>query len=439
MTTATLAARASITRIAQRDAHLRAWVHHDPQTVIAEASAIDARTDEPALRGLTIGVKDIFDINGVPTEYGSLAYRGHVAHADAEVVRRLKDAGAVLVGKTATTEFAYAHPAATVNPHNALHTPGGSSSGSAAAVADGMVDLALGSQTGGSTIRPSAYCGIVGFKPTHGVVPTAGMKPLAPSLDTVGLHARSVQDIRRLFAVLAARTSATSKVPQRICFAPGPFAGETDAASRHMLAQARDLIVAKGMALDALDFGPGFAALNEAQLAIMAREAAGSLRREYDEHRRDISAETIELIERGLATTDAAVRDAHALAAQWRRHLATQLGASGVLLTFSAPGEAPSLADGTGNSLFNRMWTLLGMPAITLPFGCGPLGLPLGIQLIAAPGRDDELLTFAQSVEAVLHPAAAPMNLRSDSRTTTGTGRPPACFQTFQQGDSNAR
>ena len=439
MTTATLAARASITRIAQRDAHLRAWVHHDPQAVIAEASAIDARTDEPALRGLTIGVKDIFDISGVPTEYGSLVYRGHVAHADAEVVRRLKVAGAVLVGKTATTEFAYTHPAATVNPHNALHTPGGSSSGSAAAVADGMVDLALGSQTGGSTIRPSAYCGIVGFKPTHGVVPTAGMKPLAPSLDTVGLHARSVQDIRRLFAVLAARTVATGKVPQRICFAPGPFAGETDAASRHMLAQARDLIVAKGLVLDEIDFGPGFAALNEAQLAIMAREAAGSLRREYDEHRRDISAESIELVERGLATTDAAVRDAHALAAQWRRHLATQLGASGVLLTFSAPGEAPSLADGTGNSLFNRIWTLLGVPAITLPFGRGPLGLPLGIQLIAAPGRDDELLTFAQSVEAVLNTAAATMNLRGDSRTTTGTGRPSACFQTFQQGDSHAR
>ena len=127
------------------------------------------------------------------------------------------------------------------------------------------------------------------------------------------------------------------------------------------------------------------------------------------------------------------------MAAQWRRHLATLLGASGVLLTFSAPGEAPSLADGTGNSLFNRIWTLLGVPAITLPFGRGPLGLPLGIQLIAAPGRDDELLAFAQSVEAVLDAAAAPTNLRSDSQATTGTGRSPNCFQTFQQGDSHAR
>ena len=426
MTTAMFAAQASITRIAQRDAHLRAWVHHDPQAVVDEAGTIDARTDEPTLRGLTIGVKDIFDIDGMPTEYGSRAYRGHVARTDAEVVRRLKVAGAVLVGKTATTEFAYTHPAATVNPHNALHTPGGSSSGSAAAVADGMVDLALGSQTGGSTIRPSAYCGVVGFKPTHGVVPTAGMKLLAPSLDTVGLHARSVQDIRRLFAVLAGRTTATGNAPQRICFAPGPFAGEVDAASRRMLAEARHLIEEKFLGLEELDFGPGFAALNEAQLAIMAREAAVSLQREYEEQRHAISAESIELVERGRATSDAAVREAHALAARWRHELTARLRESAVLVTFSAPGEAPLLAGGTGNSLFNRIWTLLGVPTITLPFGRGPLGLPLGIQLIAAPGCDDELLAFAQSIEAVLDAAATPPNLRSDSRTTTGTGRSPA-------------
>jgi Asp-tRNA(Asn)/Glu-tRNA(Gln) amidotransferase A subunit family amidase len=426
MTSATLAAQASIARIVQRDAQLRAWVHHDPQAVMDEAASIDARTDEPALRGLTVGVKDIFDIDGVPTEYGSQAYRGHVAKADAEVVRRLKAAGAVLVGKTATTEFAYTHPAATVNPHNALHTPGGSSSGSAAAVADGMVNLALGSQTGGSTIRPSAYCGIVGFKPTHGVVPTAGMKPLAPSLDTVGLHARSVRDIRRLFAVLAGREAIAGSAPMRICYAPGPFAGEADAASRRMLAEARDLMCLQDCAVDDLDFGPGFAALNEAQLAIMAHEAAVNLRREYDEHRAQISVETIEIVERGRATTEAAVRDAHALAARWRRDLTARLRDSAVLLTFSAPSEAPLLAEGTGSSLFNRTWTLLGVPAITLPFGHGPRGLPLGIQLIAAPGRDDELLAFAQFVEAVLDAAATPTNLRSDSQTTTGTGRLPA-------------
>lgn len=407
MTSATHAAQASIARIAQRDAQQRAWVHHDPEAVMREARAIDARTDEPALRGLTVGVKDIFDVDGVPTEYGSRAYRGHVAHADAAVVQRLKAAGAVLVGKTATTEFAYAHPAATVNPHNALHTPGGSSSGSAAAVADGMVDLALGSQTGGSTIRPSAYCGIVGFKPTHGVVPTAGMKPLAPSLDTVGLHARSVHDIRRLFAVLAGRAPSTGFAPPRIRYAPGPFAGEADAASRRALAEARDLLGASGLALDEIDFGPGFAALNDAQLAIMAREASVSLRREYEEHRHEISAETIALVESGRATTDAAVREAHALAARWRSDLAAQLRESGVLLTFSAPGEAPALAAGTGNSLFNRIWTLLGVPAITLPFGRGPHGLPLGIQLVAAPGRDDALLACAESVEAALCAASA--------------------------------
>lgn len=407
MTSATRAAEASVARIAQRDAQLRAWVHHDPESVMREAREIDARPGEPALRGLTVGVKDIFDMADTPTEYGSSVYRGYIPAQDAEVVRRLKSAGAVLVGKTATTEFAYAHPAATVNPHNGLHTPGGSSSGSAAAVADGMVDLALGSQTGGSTIRPSAYCGIVGFKPTHGMVPTAGMKPLAPSLDTVGLHARSVHDIRSLFAVLAGRQAGTGFAPPSICYFPGPFASDADEASRRNLAEARDRLRARGLELADIDLGPEFALLNEAQLVIMAREASVSLRREYQERRSDISAETIALIESGHATTDAVVQEARNRAARWRVELAARLRETGVLLTFSAPGEAPLLDAGTGNSLFNRIWTLLGVPAITLPFGRGPLGLPLGIQLVAAPGRDDALLVCAESVEAALCAASA--------------------------------
>ena len=406
MTSATRAAEASIARIAQGDARLRAWVHHDPLALIREAREIDARPGEFALRGLTVGVKDIFDVAGVPTEYGSSVYRGYVPTRDAEVVRRLKEAGALLVGKTATTEFAYAHPAATVNPHNALHTPGGSSSGSAAAIADGMVDLALGSQTGGSTIRPSAYCGIVGFKPTHGLVPTAGMKALAPSLDTVGLHARSVRDIVRLFAVLAGRPASTGFAAPRIHYFPGPFAGDADAPSRGRLAAARDRLRSGGLELAELDFGPRFALLNDAQLQLMAREASVSLEREYREHRGEISAETIALVELGQSSTDAAAQDARNLAARWRSELAARLGATGVLLTFSAPGEAPLLAAGTGNSLFNRVWTLLGVPAITLPCGWGPLGLPLGIQLVAAPGRDDALLACAQSVQAALGAAA---------------------------------
>jgi Asp-tRNA(Asn)/Glu-tRNA(Gln) amidotransferase A subunit family amidase len=332
-------------------------------------------------------------------------YKGHVPARDPQVVRRLRAARAILDRKTATTEFAYAHPAATVNPHNPRHTPGGSSSGSAAAVADGMVDVALGSQTGGSTIRPSAYCGIVGFKPTHGLIPSQGMKPLAPSLDTVGLLARRVRDIRRLFAVLAGREPVPVGSTPPIRYCPGPFAAHADAASHARLAAARDRLLERNIAVAELELGSDFAALNDAQLLLMAREASANLRREYGEHRGDISSETIALVESGLSATDAEVQQARLLAGHWRERFAAELS-GGVLLTFSAPGEAPLLEKGTGNSIFNRVWTLLGAPAITLPFGQGPQGLPLGIQLVAAPGRDDSLLECALNVEAALTPSS---------------------------------
>lgn len=400
MTKARNAATAAIERIAARDPELRAWVHHDPARLLRQADEIDLSGGDAPLAGLTVGLKDIFDTADMPTEYGSPIYRGHRPPQDAEVVRRLRAAGALIVGKTATTEFAYAHPAATVNPHDPLHTPGGSSSGSAAAVAAGMVRMALGSQTGGSTIRPSAYCGIVGFKPTHGLVPTAGMKPLAPSLDTVGLHARSVGDIRRLLAVLTGGDAREVSAPSRIHFFPGPFADQADDDARGALHAARDLLKDAGFGVQLADFGGDFARLGDAQLTIMAREASASLRPEYETQRGALSPEMLALIAKGLASTDAQCDDARRLAARCRAELSATLDRGGVILTFSAPGEAPLLTAGTGNSVFNRVWTLLGAPAITLPFGQGRQGLPLGVQLVAAPGCDDELLACAQSVEA---------------------------------------
>jgi Asp-tRNA(Asn)/Glu-tRNA(Gln) amidotransferase A subunit family amidase len=411
MTSATQAAQSANARIALRDGDVHAFVHHDPQAVLHQAHEIDGREAELPLRGVTFGIKDIFDTSDMPTEYGSRAWRGHVPARDAEVVRRMRAAGALIVGKAATTEFAYMHAAATVNPHNLLHTPGGSSSGSAAAVADGMVDVALGSQTGGSTIRPSAYCGIVGFKPTHGVIPLDGVKRLAPSMDTVGLHARSVHDIQRLFAILAARQPDAAHTAQQttphatplIRWCPGPFADQADAASHRTLTAARVLLEQCGLPVTDLELGQEFAALNNAQLLLMAYEGSLNLRMEYEERRSDISAESIRLIESGRAATATEVQQARMLAGRWREQFAALMGEHSVLLTFSAPGEAPVLADGTGNSIFNRSWTLLGVPAITLPFGRGPQGLPLGIQLIAGPGCDGALLACAQTVEAAMN------------------------------------
>lgn len=390
--------------IAQREPQLRAWAWHDPVALARQAAALDATPGAQSLKGVPVGVKDIFDTADMPTAYGSPIYAGHQPRRDAEVIARLRAAGALIVGKTATTEFAYAHPAATVNPHDAAHTPGGSSSGSAAAVADGMVALALGSQTGGSTVRPSAYCGIVGFKPSHGRIPSDGMRPLAPSLDTVGLHARRVADAALMFSVLAGeKVLAPSARPAAIHFFPGPFAGEASADAQRALQDARELLRAAGFPLADISFGDDFAALNEAQLLVMAHEADQSLRHEQQAHADLVSPELRKLLEAGRRSTQAEHAASLALARRWRERVSAHLGDTGVLLTFSAPGEAPLLAQGTGNSLFNRTWTLLGLPAITLPFGAGATaGLPLGLQLVGGARCDAALLACAARVEASL-------------------------------------
>lgn len=400
---ATAVAHACNARIAQREPLVQAWAWHDPRQLLRQAAVLDGARGGQPLLGVPVGLKDIFDTADLPTAYGSSIYREHRPQRDAEVVARLKAAGALIVGKTVTTEFAYAHPAQTLNPHDPSRTPGGSSSGSAAAVADGMVALALGSQTGGSTIRPSAYCGIVGFKPSFGLLPTAGMRPLAPSLDTVGLHARNVGDIALLLSVLAGSRVSLQQpgaaAPRIHCF-PGPFASEADADARRALVEARDGLRAAGFACDEAPFAGDFSALNDAQLLVMAHEANASLQHEQRQHRDALSPELRALLEKGSRSTPADHASALALARRWRERVSTHLGATGALLTFSAPGEAPCLAAGTGSSVFNRTWTLLGLPAITLPFGTGAGGLPLGIQLVGGAGRDEALLSFAARVEA---------------------------------------
>jgi Asp-tRNA(Asn)/Glu-tRNA(Gln) amidotransferase A subunit family amidase len=389
-------------RIAQREPQLQAWAWHEPQQLLRQAQALDAQRGTQPLLGVPVGLKDIFDTADMPTAYGSAIYQGHQPQRDAEVVARLKAAGALIVGKTHTTEFAYAHPAPTVNPHDARRTPGGSSSGSAAAVAAGMVALALGSQTGGSTIRPSAYCGIVGFKPGYGVLPTAGMRPLAPSLDTVGLHARSVRDIGLLFSVLAGAPAQQAAAGEgRIHYFPGPFAAQADADAQRSLRQARAALQAAGFPLAEAPFADDFAALNDAQLLVMAHEANASLQHEQHAYADKLSAPMRALVAQGARSTPAERDAALALGRRWRERVSAHLGPSDVLLTFSAPGEAPLLAAGTGSSVFNRTWTLLGLPAITLPFGRGASGLPLAIQLVAGAGCEASLLAAAAAVEAL--------------------------------------
>jgi Asp-tRNA(Asn)/Glu-tRNA(Gln) amidotransferase A subunit family amidase len=401
-------ARFCLDRIAQKEPSLGAWAYHDADLVLQQARAAEKLPAESPLLGVLIGIKDIFDTADMPTAYGSALYAGHRPTRDAEVVARLRSAGALIAGKTVTTEFAYAYPGKTVNPHNALHTPGGSSSGSAAAVAAGMVPIALGSQTGGSTIRPSAYCGIVGFKPTHGLVPTAGMRPLAPSMDTVGIHARTMSDVSLVFPVLCGVGAVKPFVPKaiRIAYFPGPHSDEADDDSRRSLEAARDALRAAGYSVEPIILpADDFGLLNEAQRLIMAYEAASTLRKEHEHHRNALSEAMVSLLDGGEKISVGDYQKALTLAARWRHTFASLLGDERVLMTFSAPGEAPLLSTGTGSSVFNRAWTLMGLPCLTMPFGRGTkAGLPLGIQFVGSPHRDGMLLACAARIEKVFEP-----------------------------------
>ena len=394
---------AHLARISDREATVRAWAFHDPAG-IREHERRMARPASGSLAGLPVGVKDNIDTCDMPTSYGSPIYRDHRPRIDADAVARLKAAGAVIIGKTVTAELAFVTPGATVNPHRADRTPGGSSSGSAAAVADFMVPLALGSQTGGSTIRPAAFCGIVGFKPTHGVISTAGMKPLAPSLDTIGLLARSVDDVALLFSALRKTQSeaAEARVDRglRIAWYAGPDAHRASADAQSALRDARDVLVRSGAAVLPMALPAAlFASLGEAQRTIMAFEAAEALAFEYASKRSLLSAAVVDLLERGRGLSDTAYRSALALVSEGRAALVAGLAGCDALMTFSAPGEAPP-GPHTGDSVFNRIWTALGSPCVTLPFGKGgDARLPLGVQLVGVSGDDSSLLAVAREVE----------------------------------------
>lgn len=393
---------AALERIAQREPDIRAWTWLDAEGALAAARKQDHDGARGSLSGVVVGLKDIIDTADMPTAYGAALYRDHRPARDAALVTRLRRAGAIILGKTVTTEFAYAAPGPTRNPHDTAHTPGGSSSGSAAAVAAGMAGLAISSQTGGSTIRPAAFCGVVGFKPTHGLVDSGGMKALAPSSDTVGLHARSVADITLAFDVLA-EGAAPARVgsPIRIAWFPGPHAAAASSAAVAALEQVRRVLEKHGMQFATPDLAlADVAALGECNSLIMAVEGAHSLEPEYRLHREQLAAPTQRLIETGRQVSVERYREALEFVEQRRAGFDAAMTSGGfdALLTFSAPGIAPLAADGTGNSLFNRPWSALGAPCLSLPCGFSA-GLPLGVQLVARRGADLALLALGSEIE----------------------------------------
>lgn len=388
-------------RIAQREPEVAAWAHLDRQ-----GAAERAGDSSGPLKGLPVGVKDVIDVAGLPTGCNSPIEAGRVATDNASAVQRLVDAGAVVLGKTVTTEYAFMAPGPTRNPHNLEHTPGGSSSGSAAAVADGHVPVALTTQTGGSTIRPAAYCGIVGYKPPFGTVPNEGLKLLAPSLDTIGLHARSVADVAAVATVMEAHKRSVDAISgPKFAVIHLPVEAARNDVNTGLVCDAADCLSGAGASVRELDAPGVFEELDTAHRTIMAPQVARAFADIHRSRREMLSDSLRDFIEQGQNTTDQAISRAHACVA--RAHMAVHsLTTPGeILLCPAADGEALWGLDFTGSALFCRPWTLLQYACITVPAGTGPTGMPLGLQLVDPSAGGDALFGSAGFAESVLSAA----------------------------------
>ncbi|HEX5997430.1 MAG TPA: amidase, partial [Jiangellales bacterium] len=352
------------------------------------------------LHGIPVGVKDIIDTADLPTEYGSPIYTGHRPANDAEVVSRLRAAGAVIVGKTVTTEFALFRAGPTTNPHDSSRTPGGSSSGSAAAVGARTIPLALGTQTAGSIVRPGSFCGVVGVKPTFGAIPTGGVKPCSQSLDTVGIFTGDVAGAARVLPILTGMppVGVSEHDPVRVGFARTPEWDRIPGPTRAILEQGAALVADE---LDVVEVNLPFAGLAEAQTVVMQVEATRALAVERERHAEQLSEILRDVLRTGdrLAWAYQAARD---FVDQCRARLPEIFAGVDVLLAPSVLGEAPLLAHGTGDPLLCRAWTALGTPAVSVPGLTGPSGLPLGMQVIGAPGRDGTALAAAHRISRLL-------------------------------------
>ena len=399
--------RAYAERISAVESEVMAWQFFDPAQAIDTARALDRAGPHGALQGLPIGVKDLIDTADMPTTYGSPIYAGHRPLTDAACVAACRDAGAVIMGKTVSTEFATFKPGMTRNPRapaDAPRTPGGSSSGSAAAVAAGMVPLAFGTQTAGSIIRPAAYCGVVGYKPTHGSLPLAGVKPLSPSLDTVGVLARSVDDaaffIGTLLRVdlLPARSGSALRVG--LCRTPHWEQASPDA--RRLFEQSARLLQQGGAMVSDVDLPASWGGLTSAQIAVMGYEAAAAFAPERRLHAAQLSPAFAEFLAAGLQVDGTGFAAAQRQAAQARVELGALFETVDVLLAPSAEGEAPAGLAATGNPIFNRLWTLLGVPCVHVPAGTGGHGMPVGVTLVGPLWADAQALAAAHLLERSL-------------------------------------
>jgi Asp-tRNA(Asn)/Glu-tRNA(Gln) amidotransferase A subunit family amidase len=413
---------ACLERVRALEPKVQAWTFLDEEHALKQARAVDEsrRSGEAlgALHGVPVGLKDIIDTADMPTENGTVLHKGRTPRQDATVVTMLRAAGAVILGKTVTTECAYFSPGKTRNPHNLEHTPGGSSSGSAAAVSAAMVPLALGSQTNGSTIRPASFCGVYGFKPTHGLVPRGGILQLSRTLDHVGLFARTLEDLALLAEEVAGYderdpdTRPRARVPFRtisleeppaapmLAFIKTPHWDRVDAEAKEAFGE---LVEALGGQVEEVELFPSAAEAWSWHKTVMEAEMAANFEREYRTGRDKLSAQLRSLIERGnevrAVDYQRVLRSLAPVAASFDDLFMQRYDA---ILTPAAAGGAPKGLASTGDPAFCTLWTLLGLPALSLPLMKAANGLPLGVQLVGRRGFDARLLRTARWLAARL-------------------------------------
>ncbi|MEK6771048.1 MAG: amidase [Pseudomonadota bacterium] len=406
-----------IARIDEREPAVHAWAHLDRAQALERARNADrhiraGKTGE--LLGIPVGIKDVIDVHGMPTGRGSPLFAGRQPECSATIVERLERAGGFVLGKTVTAEFAYLHPGPTRNPWNPAHTPGGSSMGSAAAVADGMVPAAIGTQTNGSVIRPAAFCGCVGYKPSQGLLPRTGVQPLSPTLDQLGIFTRSVPDAAIVAGALIGHDPKdplslsdmslsqndfvlrSRYQPPRLAVVRSPVWHLAEPAQRQRFEENLAALRAAGALVEDLDLGSAFEIAHETLRIIMFAEGAVTFAKLHAQQRDQLSPELNQLIEEGSRLRATRFEEAREQRQRLRTELLRRMLLCDAVVTPPARGEAPATFGHTGDPSFCTIWTLCGVPAVTIPVGLGPQGLPLGLQLVGRFLEDPSLLSVAQ-------------------------------------------
>ena len=392
---------ACLARIAAREPAVRAFAYHDPAQMMHAAQAPRAGR----LHGIPVGVKDVLDTADMPSGYGSPIWDDHHPRADAAAVAWTRAEGGIIAGKTVSTEFATRTPGPTTNPHDPARTPGGSSSGSAAGVAAGFFPVAFGTQTAGSIIRPAAFCGVTGYKPTFGMISRVGMKVMASGLDTIGVMARSVADCALLAGAVSGRDLGdparhAGRTP-RVGLCRSPSWAHAAPETQALWQDAADRLARAGAAVTEMTLPPLFSQALDLHAVMMNAESARALGWEMLHHRDRISPGLRERMEWGLAQTPNAVDESNAVFVAARRAFPEVTQDFDILVTPAAPGEAPTGLASTGEPVFNSLWSGLHVPCVTVPAGAGPNGMPLGLQIIGRAGEDAGALLWSEWVAAL--------------------------------------